>query len=103
MSDQWTGQGVWAGWRITTDHAASSYGQPVLVDPDGNAYGPADIRKRVYQADLADKIGVTRGAIQDRIRRGTLPDFDGRDDKGRGYWHIGTIKLLLNDDKEQEG
>ena len=27
--------------RLTTDHAASSYGQPVLVR-DGMAYGPAD-------------------------------------------------------------
>lgn len=28
--------------RLTTDHAASSYGQPVLVC-DGEAYGPADV------------------------------------------------------------
>ena len=26
---------------LTTDHPASSYGQPVLI-VDGNAYGPAD-------------------------------------------------------------
>ena len=30
-------------WRYTTDHAASSYGQPVLVnDETGIAYGPGD-------------------------------------------------------------
>lgn len=29
-------------WSLTTEHAASSYRQPVLVGPDNNAYGPAD-------------------------------------------------------------
>ena len=28
---------------LTCDHAASSYGQPVLVLPDGSALGPAEI------------------------------------------------------------
>ncbi len=41
--DLWVGSGVWAGWRLTTSHAASSYGQPVLVRPDGQALGPGDI------------------------------------------------------------
>ena len=27
---------------LTTDHAASSYGFPVLVGPDGTAFGPED-------------------------------------------------------------
>jgi len=30
------------GMRLTTDHPASSYGIPVLVDEQGQAYGPAD-------------------------------------------------------------
>jgi hypothetical protein len=31
-------------WTLTTDHAASSYGHPVLVSrATGEAYGPADI------------------------------------------------------------
>lgn len=29
-------------WRLTCNHAASSYGMPVLVDGMGNAYGPGD-------------------------------------------------------------
>lgn len=29
--------------RLTTDHSASSYGQPVFVDDDGQAYNWADI------------------------------------------------------------
>ena len=28
---------------LTTDHAASSYGQPVVVDAVGRAYGPGDL------------------------------------------------------------
>ena len=30
------------GLHLTTDHAASSYGQPVAVDAHGNAFGPHD-------------------------------------------------------------
>lgn len=31
-------------WELSTDHAASSYGQPVLVNrATGEAYGPGDI------------------------------------------------------------
>ena len=37
-------------FRVTTDHAASSYGIPVLVDADGNAYGPADVQDGTVQA-----------------------------------------------------
>lgn len=29
--------------RLTTDHPASSYGVPVMVDAQGNAYGPRDV------------------------------------------------------------
>ena len=33
-------------WELSTEHAASSYGQPVLVHrPTGDAYGPADVIK----------------------------------------------------------
>jgi hypothetical protein len=33
-------------WEVTDEHAASSYGQPVLVSrDDGAAYGPGDIVK----------------------------------------------------------
>lgn len=30
-------------YRITTEHAASSYGQPVLVDARGQAYSPSEV------------------------------------------------------------
>lgn len=33
-------------WELSTDHAASSYGQPVLVNrTTGEAFGPGDILK----------------------------------------------------------
>lgn len=96
MTDLWKGEGIWTGWRLTTDHPSSSYGQPVLVDPDGIAYGPADIRKRIYQADVARMIGSTPAAITGRINRGTLPPFDGVDERGRGFWWQGTLAGVLN-------
>ena len=30
-------------YSMTTDHPASSYGQPVLLDDSGNPHGPADV------------------------------------------------------------
>jgi hypothetical protein len=30
-------------WKLTTNHATSSYGISVLVDPQGRAYGPGDV------------------------------------------------------------
>lgn len=87
MNSEWIGKGVWEGWRLTTEHSASSYGQPVLVSPTGCAYGPGDIEPSKYtQSDLARVLGVTRGAIADRIRRGTLPPFD-----EPGIWYRETI------------
>lgn len=93
--DVWTGTGTWLGWRLTTDHAASSYGQPVLVSPDGRAFGPGDIAGKYSQADLADAMGVSRSAVTGRINRGNLPNYDGKDSNGRGWWHYETIKHLL--------
>lgn len=39
--------------RLTTDHAASSYGRRVLVDGAGNAYGAVDLAGRTIRLDLA--------------------------------------------------
>ena len=30
-------------YELTTEHSASSYNIPVLVDDDGNPYGPGDV------------------------------------------------------------
>ncbi len=95
MSDIWKGDGVWSGWRITTDHAASSYGQPVLVSPSGQAYGPGDIesekhRGKYTQSALSRVLGVTKQAIRDRVKRGTLPPFD-----EPGIWYEDTIRPYI--------
>ncbi|WII39210.1 DUF3653 domain-containing protein [Paenibacillus thiaminolyticus] len=96
MSDIWTGQGIWQGWRITTDHD-SNHGDPVLVSPDGRAFGPGDIAGTFSQADLAKSLGVSRAAINGRIQRGTLPEYDGQDKNGRGFWYWETIRHLFKD------
>lgn len=82
MNNNWTGSGTWAGWKIVDD---------VLISPTGREFKPSDIGgERYTQADLAKALGVTRGAIADRIRRGTLPPFD----EGKA-WKWETIKHLL--------
>lgn len=81
-SNEWTGTGLWSGWRIEGD---------CLISPTGRTYKPDDIEPQVYtQAELAKALGVTRGAIADRIRRGTLPPFDA----GK-TWRYETIKHLF--------
>lgn len=58
------------GWSLSTDHAASSYGQPVLVAPDGLAFGPADL---LSGAQVAEALGTTQGYVRVMINRGVLP------------------------------
>jgi hypothetical protein len=74
--------GAWSGWRIT-DRA--------LISPSGREFKPEDIEPEWYtQADLARALGVTRGAIADRIRRGSLPPFD----EGK-TWRAETLRHLF--------
>jgi hypothetical protein len=48
-----------ADYRLTRDHAASSYGEPVLVGPDGTAYGEADtLPDGRPAADVMTEIGL---------------------------------------------
>lgn len=35
-------------WHLTDEHAASSHGEPVLVDDNGRPYGPWDVAARGY-------------------------------------------------------
>lgn len=52
-------------WYLTTNHAMSSYGLPVLVDKKNQAYGPADLpagtilRMPAVYAEGARKAGYT--------------------------------------------
>lgn len=59
---------------LSDEHASSSYGIPVLLDEEGNAYGPAD---RVRPLD--DPLGWIDPEIQtaeDLVRRYALRDYD---------------------------
>lgn len=55
---------------ITTQHASSSYGIPVILDDDGNVmdYEPGikSVRARLSltQAELAEKCGVSPRSVQ---------------------------------------
>ena len=82
-------------FRLTTDHAASSYGQPVVVCPDGQALGAADLYETgeglVSGAEImaaagrsvktvpaytpteaATELGLSHQAIYDRLKKGDL-------------------------------
>lgn len=73
MTDLWIGADAWTGWKVTTDHASSSYGQPVLVSPDGIAYEPGDITSldEVYSgSNAAAKWGINESTLQDYATQG---------------------------------
>src|SRR5690606_21023347 len=77
-------KGAWTGWDITDNE---------LISPTGRIFKPDDIEPEQYtQAELARALDVTRGAISDRIRRGTLPPYD---DPQKKTWRRETIKHLF--------
>lgn len=59
---------------LTTEHAASSYGQLVLVDDQGNAHGPGDpatdgkgtcaeqVRRLIAETDCIGRLRIFAGA-----------------------------------------
>lgn len=71
----WNGTGIWQGWRLTTDHSASSYNQPVLVNPSGVAAGPADITigPLVGLAEASTILGWSKQQTSVYIRREKFP------------------------------
>lgn len=90
---------IWKGWYCTTDHPASKDGAEVLVSPSGKVYLPDDIDSepnKFNQTELAKALGVSTAAIRDRIRRGTLPQYDGFTPSGRGYWYAATINKFIH-------
>lgn len=63
--------------RLTTDHAASSYGQPVFVANDGQAYNWADIAS-LETTEAKSKGGQStseakRAASRENGRKGGRP------------------------------
>lgn len=84
MQNNWIGSGPWDGWIIKGDK---------LISPSGRAYGPSDIETSKYsQSDLAKALGVTRAAINDRVRRGSLPPFD---DPAKKTWLVSSVQHLF--------
>jgi hypothetical protein len=81
MNDIWQGTGAWQGWRLTTDHPASSYGQPVLVSPDGIPFGPGDIvafSEVMTGPEAAEKWGVGESTIRNYANAGQFLPSEAR-------------------------
>lgn len=95
--DIWTGTGVWSGWKLTTDHATSSYGQPVLVAPDGRAFGPGDILATDYvgQKEIAEMLGWSKQQVSNYFKDGRLPEPD-QMVAGRPLWKKKKIEDYLD-------
>lgn len=62
-------------YTLSTEHSSSSYGIPVLVGPDGVAYGPGDIIPT----------GETAKTLVERIERGEGALFDFADGRARAF------------------
>ena len=58
------------GITLTDEHAASSYGQLVLVDDQGNAHGPGDPATDGTGATCADQVRrlIAEGDVIGRLR-----------------------------------
>ena len=52
--------------KLTTDQSASSYGQPVLVAPDGTAYGASDA-PNLFGQTPAEEVNAEMQAWKDRV------------------------------------
>lgn len=95
MSDIWKGTGVWEGWKLTTDHPMSSYGQPVLVDPAGLAMGPGDIltfHEVLTSAEAAEMWGVGESTVRNCAAAGKFGPNARRTAKN---WMVTTKGMYL--------
>lgn len=65
------------GGKLTTEHAASSYGQPVFVADDGTAYNWAEIANITTTTGSAKggraSTAATRKAARENGKRGGRP------------------------------
>lgn len=80
------------GWHMSTEHPASSYGIPVLVSPDGGAYGEGDMLTTTQVAEL---YGVSTRRVQAMIAAGRLTALKlGRD------WLVPVPSALAETDRK---
>lgn len=83
-SGSWAGEVQFGGqWRLTTDHAAASYGQAVLVGPDGRAYGPGEVPSVVLSE-------VLEGYQSGRLTAAAVERFN--------EWGFPYVGLMVVDD-----
>lgn len=78
-------------FRITTEHASSSYGQPVLVDQNGQAQSPAELGLDLVPAavrSLALPNGYHSSAVWagHQVLRGPLPASGQPQDRRNVSW-----------------
>lgn len=101
MPDIWQGSGIWEGWRLTTNHSSSSYGQPVIVNPQGKAFGPTDIIRlddvRTVPEAAEEWHKVTEPTLKRHLAGGRFTANEAR--KAKGNWLItrqGMHRVLGN-------
>lgn len=78
---------------FSTEHSASSYGIPVLVDECGNAYGHAD---SIRPTD--DPLGWIHPEIQtagDLVRKFALAEYNSMEPRSNYDARIAVAKLFL--------
>jgi len=78
---------------LSTDHAASSHGIPVLVDEHGNAYGPADPVR-----SASDPLAFLYPEIQtaaDVVRAYAIADYKFMEPRSDYDARIAAAKLFL--------
>ena len=84
MNDLWTGTGEWEGWKITK----SDNGQQVLLNPEGESFGPNDILRLVDVFTVPEAATVWEGVTEPTLKRylaeGRFRWNEAR--KGRGTW-----------------
>jgi len=90
MSDIWKGTGPWEGWRLTKGHASSSYGQIVLVSPDGTAYGPDNIISLTDVMSVPEAATKWSNATEPTLKRYLSENRFGSNEarKSKGNWRV---------------
>ena len=90
--------------KLSTDHSASSYGMPVLVNETGRAYGPLDIVES--HGDLGDltardyvrswSTDYTHRTLEDLQLAGLFLGLDMAETiRARNAWHRGNCEKYV--------
>lgn len=96
----WKGEGVWNGWMLATDQSSKNDGQPLLISPDGTAYGPNNIISLddIYSGPIAAaKWGVGESTVRNYAAQGKfLPNEIIRLKRDWGITRQGMVRLFGN-------